>query len=345
MKTGLLLDDVFLNHHAVGHHPEQPERLAAIRKELNSRNLAQKCEVVSPRDATKEEILRVHTSSYLDRLERSVPGNTGHLDADTFYSPGSWDAALKAAGGTVDLALSVLKGELDNGAAFVRPPGHHATPGRAMGFCLLNNIAIAAAAALDQGAERVAIVDWDLHHGNGTQDIFYGDPKVLYTSLHMFPHYPGTGGPNEMGSGAGKGFTVNFPMPPYSGFPEFEAAFAEALLPILEQYNPDLLLVSAGFDAHERDPLGALQLDDQSYASMTGWLRQTADKCCGGKLVCVLEGGYDLQAIAGSGAEVISGLLDDDPKIQPPESDPSVAPVVRKLLDAIKEILAEHWSL
>ena len=345
MKTGLLIDEIFLDHHAMGYHPEQPERINAINKELKRLNLIDPTSPVEPRKATRQEILRVHGEEYLNRLERVVPGQSGHLDADTFFSEGSWDTALKAAGGTVDLALSVLTGDLDNGAAFVRPPGHHATANRAMGFCLLNNIAIAAAAALAEGAERVAVVDWDLHHGNGTQDIFYADPKVLYTSLHMYPHYPGTGRHDETGSGEGKGFTVNLPMPPGAGSPEFAAGFKEILLPVLEQFDPDLILVSAGFDAHERDPLGALRLSDQDYAAMTVWLRRAAEKRCSGRVVCVLEGGYDLPAISGSAAAVVEQLLSDNPTIDNPSGDEPVAPLVRRLLDEIKRVQSNHWSL
>ena len=210
---GYVLDDVFLQHRAPSGHPERPARAEAVRDALTAAGIAGRGERIAPRLATDEELARVHSPAYLDELIRVVPGRTGWLDADTYFSPGTWDAARAAAGATTQLALDVLAGRFAQGISVVRPPGHHATRDRAMGFCLLNNVAAAAAAARAAGAARVAILDWDVHHGNGTQDIFWTDPDVLYLSVHQFPFYPGTGAPTEVGGAGALGATVNVGLP------------------------------------------------------------------------------------------------------------------------------------
>src|SRR5688572_13684823 len=244
---GYVLDDVFVQHRAPHGHPERPARLEAVRDALLAGGLRERGRHVDARRARDEELARVHHGGFLDDLTRTVPGQSGWLDPDTYFSPATWDAALAAAGGTSELATRVLSGELQRGLAIVRPPGHHATADRAMGFCLLNNVAIAAAAARAAGAARVAILDWDVHHGNGTQDIFWNDPSVLYLSVHQWPYYPGSGAPAEVGGPGALGATVNVGLPAGSGDREYLAVFDEVMVPALRRFKPDLLFVSAGF--------------------------------------------------------------------------------------------------
>ena len=346
MRTGILRHDAFLNHSAAGYHPEQPQRLSAIYRELDDRNLMRQCVSVSTREATREEILRVHTPPYLEKLEKLLPGSRGHLDLDTFFSPGTWKASLLAAGGTIKLVSALVDGDLDNGAAFVRPPGHHATPERSMGFCILNNIALAAQAALHRGVERVAIIDWDLHHGNGTQDAFYDNDKVLYLSTHMFPFFPGTGHYTEIGEGKGTGFNVNLPMPPRSGMAEFSAAFRRILLPILRQFHPQLLLVSCGFDAHVSDPIGALKLETEDFRRLNGWVMEAAEELCDRRLALVLEGGYDLRSLGDVSACLVEDLLQGGPHALSPEkakTEPS--PMVVRMIEDLSRLLSGSWKL
>jgi acetoin utilization deacetylase AcuC-like enzyme len=344
MKTGLLLDDVFLDHCAAGRHPEQPERLVVIRRALERDSLWSACQHISARSATRAELARVHQASYLDTLERQIPGSRGHIDLDTFYSPGTWKAARMAAGGTVDLSTAVLDGSLQNGAAFVRPPGHHATPARSMGFCILNNVAVAAASALTQGADRVAIVDWDIHHGNGTQKAFYEDSRVLYISTHMYPYFPGSGHYTETGSGAGKNHNINLPVPPRSGFAEIAHVFKQIALKVLHQFRPDLILVSCGFDSHKNDPLGALELETVHFQTLNSWLLEAANEMCNGRMVLVLEGGYDLTTLAEASAMLVADLLSGDLPQEPVPSTPPTA-LVRRMTADVARLLSDTWQL
>jgi acetoin utilization deacetylase AcuC-like enzyme len=280
-----------------------------VRDALAAAGIATSGTHVATRFATDEELVRVHAPKYLDELVKVVPGHTGWLDPDTYYSPKSWDAARAAAGSVCQLATDVLDGALGQGIAVVRPPGHHATRDRAMGFCLLNNVAAAAAAARARGAARVAIVDWDVHHGNGTQDIFWDDSSVLYLSVHQFPYYPGTGAPTEIGGPAAKGATVNIGLPQGSGDPEYLATFDHVIVPALVQFKPDLILVSAGFDAFEHDPLAGMRVTFEGFAAMARRLRAVADRIAQGRIIAVLEGGYDLDGLAGGMTQVLTSLL------------------------------------
>lgn len=311
MATFVCIDDVFLRHRPHGEHPERPERLSSIQRALELSDLRDRVRRIAPRPATSEELLRIHTPDYVHDLERRMGPNaataSGWMDPDTYYGPGSYDAALNAAGGAIEVALRVLRGQKDNGFALIRPPGHHASRGRAMGFCLLNNIAIAAAAARQEGA-RVAIVDIDVHHGNGTEEIFLGDPDLLFISTHQYPFYPGTGAAMVMGAGMASGTTINVPLPQGSGGPEYRLAFARVVLPALRRYAPDLILVSAGFDTHARDPLAGMSLVEDDYAVLIRMMLDVQPR-----LAMVLEGGYSLEALSQSVMVALQTLVEYTP--------------------------------
>ncbi len=306
---GYVLDEVFVQHRAPLGHPERPARAEAVRDALVAAGVRERGRQIEARIATDDELGRVHGGAYLDDLTREVPGKTGWLDADTYFSPGTWEAATKAAGGVSELALRVLGGELTRGLAVVRPPGHHATADRAMGFCLINNVAVAAAAARAAGAARVAIVDWDVHHGNGTQDIFWDDPDVLYASCHQYPYYPGSGAPDEIGGERARGATVNVGLPAGSGDDDYAAVFDQVFLPALRAFRPDLVIVSAGFDAFEDDPLAGMRVTHHGFGQMAARLRAAADQLCAGRIGVALEGGYDLGGLAGGMTRTLDALV------------------------------------
>jgi acetoin utilization deacetylase AcuC-like enzyme len=308
VTLGYVLDEIFVQHRAPSGHPERPARAEAVRDALVAAGIASRGRHIATRPATDAELAAVHAGGYLSQLEQTVPGNTGWIDPDTYYSPKTWEAALAAAGSTADLATRVMSGDLVQGISVVRPPGHHATRGQAMGFCLLNNVAVAAAAARAAGAGRVAIIDWDVHHGNGTQDIFWDDPNVLFMSVHQFPYYPGSGAPTEVGGANAKGATINVGLPAGSTDEVYAAVFDHVFLPALGRFKPDILFVSAGFDAFEHDPLAGMRVTKPGFAQMAQRLRFAADRVCGGRIVSVLEGGYDLDGLAGGMTGVLGAL-------------------------------------
>jgi len=308
MPVCLIASERFAEHQTPPGHPERPER-ADVMDVMANRWRTRDAVVVAPPPATREALARVHDDDYVELIEQTA-GRALQLDPDTYTSPESYEIARLAAGAAVAAVDRVMNGHTSTAMALVRPPGHHAERDRAMGFCLYNNVAVAAAHARANGAARVAIVDYDVHHGNGTQHIFDTDPSVLYVSTHQYPFYPGTGAASEIGHGEGRGFTVNVPLEAGAVDEDYQYVFERVVLPAVRQFEPDLLLVSAGFDAHERDPLGGMRVTTPAFAAMTKALRQVADECCRGRIACVLEGGYDLEALAASidaAIEVLSG--------------------------------------
>ena len=298
MSLTLIHTERFAEHQTPPGHPERPER-AEVMDVVAGRWKSRGVEVVPPSAATREQLLRVHDGDYLRRISETV-GRSVKLDPDTYTSPESHEIALLAAGAAVQAVDNAMGGPQRTALALVRPPGHHAERDRAMGFCLFNNVAVAAAHARASGAAKVAIVDYDVHHGNGTQHIFEDDPHVLYVSTHQFPYYPGTGAAGEVGRGAGSGFTMNLPLEVGAVDEDYQTVFAAVILPVLAQFKPDLVIVSAGFDAHERDPLAGMRLSTGAFAAMTAELRGVAERCGQGRMALVTEGGYDLQALAAS---------------------------------------------
>ncbi len=314
----------FLDHATGAGHPERPARLDAVLEGAKWAGVADALTMVEPRLATREEMERVHPERFLVALERLCEAGGGRIDADTRASEASWDAARLAAGAGLASIEALDAG--DGSAAFcaVRPPGHHATPTRAMGFCLINNVAIAAAALAARG-EKVAIVDYDAHHGNGTQDCFYDDPRVLYVSFHEYPLYPGTGALSEMGDGAGRGTTINFPFPAGTTGDSYRTAIDDVLAPAIKEFDATWLLVSAGFDGHRRDPLTGLALSAGDFADITASLIEVVPP---GRRLVFLEGGYDLQALADSTAATLGALAGIEYHPERPTSGGPGAPVV-----------------
>jgi acetoin utilization deacetylase AcuC-like enzyme len=330
---------VLLHHpssldHDTGAHPEQPARMVAIERELLARGYLGFERVSSP--AVERAVLEaVHPTRHVELIERLAARGGARIDGDTVVSAGSFTAALHACGGAVSLVDRLLTGDAPTGFSIHRPPGHHAEAAQAMGFCLFNSVAVAAQHALDaHGLERVMIVDWDVHHGNGTNDIFHAEPRVLFCSIHQSPLYPGTGPASDVGSGDGRGFTVNLPVPPGSGDREFRSLIDHVVVPVARSYAPQLLLVSAGFDAHAEDPLAECLVTDGGFAEMARSLRTVA-LALGVPLGAVLEGGYALDALARSVAatmEVLGGVA-------PVNGAVSVADVSGQALGR----LAEFW--
>lgn len=310
-KTGLVYDPRYLEHDMGLGHPESPNRLRAIVQQLEQSGTMARLIRIAPRMAEDEWITKVHTAAYLASLKQHAPASGRvSLDPDTSMSPGSLTAAYLAAGGALAGIDAMMNNEVEHVFCAVRPPGHHAEANRAMGFCLLNNVAIAARyAQRKHGLSRVLIVDWDVHHGNGTQHSFEDDPSVLFFSTHQFPHYPGTGRESEHGRGAGEGYTINVPMEAGEGDDEYRAVFHKVLVPAAERFKPELVIISAGFDAHKDDPLANMGLTEAGYAELTGIVAGIARKHAQGRILSSLEGGYNLTALAASVDAHVRGLL------------------------------------
>ena len=318
MKTAFSCDPSHHEHAAAG-HPERPERLDAVLDVLRADDVWERLDHREAAPADLDAVRLVHTDDYVKRLERVVRSGGGMLDADTYATPASLDVAREALGGLLAVTEAVFEGEADNAFAAIRPPGHHARPDAAMGFCLFANVAVAARWARRQyGVERLLIVDFDVHHGNGTQEVFYEDPNVLYMSTHQYPFYPGTGAADETGAGRGRGATVNVPLPAGAGDDALLAAFRRILAPLAARFRPECLFVSAGYDAHWKDPLGGLNVSTSGFDAIVYELLTWADAFCGNRLVCALEGGYDPEALAHSVRAGVRRLADpeaatDDP--------------------------------
>jgi acetoin utilization deacetylase AcuC-like enzyme len=308
--VALLYDEVYLKHNT-GTHPERGERVKHCHDYLVSKPIFASLIHLKPRPATEDEILLVHDKRYFDYLNSIPQTETVALDPDTLFGPGSLEAAVFAAGAVTTAVDSIISDSCDRAFCLVRPPGHHALPDRAMGFCILNNIAIGAAYAVRTcGLERAAIIDFDVHHGNGTQEIFYDDEDVLYCSIHKSPFYPGTGLSQESGRGKGRGRTVNVPLPSGSGEVEYLDALSDIILPAVREHRPSMIFLSAGFDAHEADPIGGMALYADSFRKMTSAIAKAASEVCEGRIVSALEGGYDLVALRASVHAHITALLD-----------------------------------
>ena len=341
-KTGIVADSIFMEHDTGPGHPEKAERLQRIYSVLSERGLMKSAEKIPLREATPEELLKVHTKNHLSRIAATANHEQYYLDGDTPTSPHSYQAALFAAGGLLNAVDAVMSGQVNNAFALIRPPGHHAERDRAMGFCLFNNVAVAAYHALDQHRlSRILIVDWDVHHGNGTQHAFFEDPRVLYFSTHRYPFYPGSGYYNEIGTGRGKGYTVNVPLPGGCGDGIFDAIFAQILTPVARDFKPELILVSAGFDTHYQDPLGGMEVTEEGFVRMADRVLGLGNEFCGGKVVFVLEGGYHLEGLAKSVAEVISLCLGQR---EAPKESLSPDPGFERLIEMERECLGQYWS-
>src|SRR5688572_5314147 len=343
MSLTVLSSNRFLDHLTPPGHFERPARaqvLAGVADACRARGIT----VAEPRPASAEELGRVHSAEYLASIEATA-GRTVALDPDTYTSPDTVAVAKLAAGAVVDAVDRVLRGPAGTRAlALVRPPGHHAERDRAMGFCFYSNVAVAAAHARAAGVTRVAVVDYDVHHGNGTQRTFFDDPSVLFVSSHQYPFYPGTGAAGEIGRGKGAGFTVNLPLAAGATNADFERAFDAIALPILRQFAPGLILISAGFDAHADDPLGGMRLTAGQFGRLTAGIVAVANACCDGRVVAITEGGYDLAALRDSAtavARVLAGEADLGDFARPE----GPAPRAEATIAAVRPGLATHWRL
>jgi acetoin utilization deacetylase AcuC-like enzyme len=315
MQTALVHHPVYEQHDTGAGHPERPERYAVVMEALrgDAELWAQLVELEAPA-AARGTVQAAHTPQHFKRVERAVSEGIGYLDADTIVSMRSLDAAMRAAGGACRAVDAVMQGEARNAFLPVRPPGHHATQERAMGFCLFNTVAIAARYAQSryQEIERVAVVDWDVHHGNGTQGIFYDDPSVFFFSTHQYPWYPGTGARGEVGQGRGRGYTLNVPVRARTDAAEQRRMFDAALEEISATFKPDLVIISAGFDAHLHDPLGQLRLADEDFIAMTRTVKAWAADACAGRIISCLEGGYNLQTLGATVRAHVKALSEDE---------------------------------
>jgi acetoin utilization deacetylase AcuC-like enzyme len=338
--VGFVYDDIVLEHE-MGTHPENGSRMTSTMALLPESGLLDKLTRIPMRAATRDELALVHDPRYVGAVERAAHDGGGWADPDTLITPRSYDVAAQVVGGTLNALDAVVTGDVRSAYCLVRPPGHHATPVQAMGFCLFNHVAVAAAQARAKyGLERVAIIDFDVHHGNGTQDAFYGDAGVLYVSTHEYPFYPGTGAAEETGEADGRGFTVNVPMPHGSGDAEHARAFEEIVAPAVRRFRPELVLVSAGFDAHFADDIALQQVSVDGYGRLVSIVRGLADELCDGRLLMAQEGGYHLVALPWCVRRSIELLRGDEPTPDPLGAVETPAPA--GFAESIERVRAIH---
>jgi len=340
MKVGFVYDSIYLQHDT-GQHVENARRLKAIISHLEQTQLKQQLTLIKARPASIEELSLVHHKEYISHIQEVAEKGGSWLDADTVMSLHSYEAACYAAGGVIKATEAVINGEVASAFALVRPPGHHATHRQAMGFCLFNNVTIATQYALAKySLKRIAIIDFDVHHGNGTHDAFYDNPQVLYISTHQYPFYPGTGSMEETGRGEAKGTTINIPLPTGCGDAEYSSVFEQIIAPSTRRFNPQLILVSAGYDPHWADELAMMQVSVSGFSQMVRIIKGLADELCNSRLVLSLEGGYNLSALAASVKATFNVLLGnaniEDPLGQSPR--PLTIPSITPLISQIKKI-------
>ncbi|MDR7434949.1 MAG: histone deacetylase [Armatimonadota bacterium] len=348
MRLAIITHEEYDQHITPPGHPERPQRLQAIREALRERGAFDKFPVVAPQPVEWDLLAQVHRPEYIRLIEQAARRGGGMLDPDTAVSPKSYEIALLAAGGAVEAVRQVMEGRVQCAMALVRPPGHHALPERAMGFCLFNNVAVAATFARERyGVERIFLIDWDVHHGNGTQEIFYQDRSVLYLSTHQENWYPGTGSMEEVGAGDGEGFTVNIPLPEGTGDEGYRHVFEEVILPLGDAFKPQLVLISAGYDSHYRDPLGRMLVTAEGFRSFAAWAREIADRWAGGRVVALLEGGYDLDGLVSSVLATIEAFSGESLGVEekPPEAKEVPYWSIRERVGGVRKILLAHWNL
>jgi acetoin utilization deacetylase AcuC-like enzyme len=342
MSIGIVRHEIYLKHETDEYHPENPNRLRRIYAMLDDMG-DEGITYVPPRWATMEEIALNHESSYIASIMATQDKPSRRLDPDTSTSPKSYEAACMAVGGVLELSDRLMASEVRSGFALVRPPGHHAERDRAMGFCIFNNVAVGARyLAAKYGVKRILLIDWDLHHGNGTQHSFYRDPGVLYFSTHQYPYYPGTGHYEEIGEGEGKGYTVNVPLSYGMGDTDYIYVFSEVLLPLANRYKPEFILVSAGFDTHRDDPLGGMAVTEKGFAEMTRMILAVAEEHCKNKVLFALEGGYDLNGLTDS----VQAVITEQKKEAIPPAQTAVRPTseIVRVITRVKDVLKPYWE-
>jgi acetoin utilization deacetylase AcuC-like enzyme len=339
LRTGLVVDARYQEHYTGRNHPERPTRISTLVTLLEAYHRPE-IKRFEPRPATPEEIALVHDPSHIGRVAATAEQSYFAFDADTPVSSQSYATALLATGGLLTVLEAVMTREVDNGFALVRPPGHHAERARAMGFCLFNSAAIGAQYLREKfGLRRILLMDWDVHHGNGTQHSFYDDPGILYVSTHQYPYYPGTGAAEEVGQGQGEGYTVNLPIPAGWGDEEYQELFQAVIDPICRQFDPQFVLISAGFDAHTRDPLGGMEVSEEGFGTMARILLRIARDHAQGRCAAILEGGYDLEGLQKSVVEVLEEMAGDRLNDALPPCEP------RALLPRVKAVQRRYWEL